>query len=59
MIFYNNNNKNAIINLNYYLNRYKKILKYNKQNKKNNNITYILYKKYILIIKKLRYLNII
>ncbi|CAD2114636.1 hypothetical protein PVSEL_API_0100200 (apicoplast) [Plasmodium vinckei] len=43
-------------NLNCYLNRYKKILKYNKNRIK---LKYILYKKYILIIKRFRYLNII
>lgn len=48
-------NKN-VVNTNFlYINKYKKLLKY----KKNKNIIYILYKKYILILKKLIYLNII
>nr|BBB58156.1 hypothetical protein [Plasmodium fieldi] len=48
-----------LINLKFYLNKYKKLLKYNKLNYKKINIIYVQYKKYILIIKKLRYLNII
>ncbi|CAA9991358.1 hypothetical protein PKNA1_C2_API05500 [Plasmodium knowlesi strain H] len=48
-----------LINLRYYLNKYKKLIKYNKLNYKKINIIYTQYKKYILIIKKLRYLNII
>nr|BBB58040.1 hypothetical protein [Plasmodium cynomolgi]BBB58069.1 hypothetical protein [Plasmodium cynomolgi] len=58
MKYYNYTNK-YLINLRYYFNKYKKLLKYNKLNYKKINIIYIQYKKYILIIKKLRYLNII
>ncbi|CRG98255.1 hypothetical protein PGAL8A_API04500 (apicoplast) [Plasmodium gallinaceum] len=43
-------------NKNLYINKYKKLLKYYKNNIK---IKYILYRKNILILKKLRYLNII
>ncbi|SBT86809.1 hypothetical protein PMUG01_API004500 (apicoplast) [Plasmodium malariae] len=50
--------KKYILELNWYINKYKKLFKYNKIKKKNK-IFIILYKKYILIIKKLIYLNII
>ncbi|KJP90348.1 hypothetical protein AK88_07052 (apicoplast) [Plasmodium fragile] len=56
---YYNYTSEYLINLRNYLNKYKKLLKYNKLNYKKINIIYIQYKKYILIIKKLRYLNII
>nr|BBB58127.1 hypothetical protein [Plasmodium fragile] len=56
---YYNYTSEYLINLRNYLNKYKKLLKYNKLNYKKINIIYVQYKKYILIIKKLRYLNII
>ncbi|AFJ53948.1 hypothetical protein PVMG_08001 (apicoplast) [Plasmodium vivax] len=59
MKYYNYTDK-YLINLRHYLNKYKKLLKYNiLKNYRKINIIYIQYKKYILIIKKLRYLNII
>nr|YP_008757414.1 hypothetical protein [Leucocytozoon caulleryi]BAN94694.1 hypothetical protein [Leucocytozoon caulleryi] len=54
----NNIQKNN--NLHLYINKYNKLLMYNWYCKNmNNKIKYKIYKKYIVIIKKLRYLNII